>query len=151
MAAFLGFGWKSIGTGCVSARGNHFKLFTYHGPSGFVRALRLTHQSGKIGCAPGQFSNWGCNHVYRTNMFVTDVKNVVMYPSTVLVKTAVGGWYLLPGYIENSPNLVFSDVGDRYIYNGQQMRVWYGEDLYDHTEYDNHGHTCFKVELYFVV
>ena len=121
-----------IGTGCVSARGNHFKMFTYRGPSGFVRALRLTHQSGKIGCAPWRFSNWGCDHVHRTNKFVTDIKNVVMYPSTVLVNLAgAGGWYQLPGYFENSPNLVFSDVGDAYFdsVDGRTSPRWSSNSL----------------------
>ncbi|XP_028411435.1 uncharacterized protein LOC114533995 [Dendronephthya gigantea] len=144
-------GWREIGTGCVGSRGNHFALLTYKETSGFVSAFRLTHVRGRIGCSAGARTNWGCNSRHRTNMYVTDINNVVMYPSPVLTKPyQKGGWYHLPGYDENSPKLVFSDVGTRFIYSGQQIRVWYGEDLYGYTEADNHGLTCFKAELYFL-
>jgi hypothetical protein len=84
-------------------------------------------------------------------MYVTDVKNIVMYPSPVLVKPyQSGGWYHIPGYFANSHQLAFSDVGPRYMYSGHQMRVWYGEDLYGYTESDNHGLTCFKAEIFVV-
>ena len=115
-----------------------------------MTAFKLTHVRGKIGCYAGGNTNWGCNGQHRTNMYVTDVKNIVMYPSPVLVKPYQdGGWYHMPGYFENSNQLVFSNVGTRYMYNGQQMRVWYGEDLYGYTEGDNHGYTCFHAEIYF--
>ena len=79
-------------------------------------------------------------------MYVTDINNFVMYPSPVLTKPfQAGGWYRLPGYSFNSPFLVLSDVGTRFIYHGQTIVVWYGEDLYNYTEGDNHGLTCFNV------
>ncbi|XP_028390700.1 uncharacterized protein LOC114515610 [Dendronephthya gigantea] len=143
--------WRNIGKGCAGARDNKFASLTYKGPPGFVSAFRLTHTHGKVGCVGSAKTNWGCNGHYRTDMYVTDVRNAVMYPSRVLTKPHHhGGWYHLPGYFENSPQLVFSDVGTRFIYRGQQMRVWYGEDLYGYTEHDNHGSTCFTAELYFV-
>ncbi|XP_028410659.1 uncharacterized protein LOC114533347 [Dendronephthya gigantea] len=150
-AEFCAAEWRDIGRGCAGSKGNHFALLTNRGASGFVKAFRLTHTRGKIGCYAGARTNWGCDSQHRTNMYATDVNNVVMYPSPVLTKSYKnGGWYHLPGYRENSPQLVFSDVGTRFIYSGQQMRVWYGEDLYGYSEHDNHGLTCFKAQLYFV-
>ena len=84
-------------------------------------------------------------------MYVTDIYNAVMYPSPVLTKPfQSGGWYQLAGYNHVSPFLVFSDVGTRFIYHDQRIRVWYGEDLYNYSEGDNHGRTCFDVFLHFV-
>ena len=135
----------------MGAKGDKFKSLKYPGPSGFVRAFRMFHTHKNIGCYKGARSNWGCSFHHRTNMYVTDVFNIVMYPSPVLTKPyQSGGWYRLPGYYTNSPQLGFSDVGTRFIYQNQEIRIWYGEDLYGHTEKDNHGETCFVAEFYFV-
>ena len=144
-------GWRNIGHGCVGARNNKFLHLKYGGQSGFVRAFRMIHTGQKLGCTLSAKSNWGCSNHHRTNMYVTDLFNKVMYPSPVLTKPyQSGGWYHLPGYYTNSRQLVFSDVGTRFIYRNQDMRVWYGEDLYGYTESDNHGVTCFIAQFYFV-
>ena len=144
-------GWVLIGYDCAGSKHNDFATFTYRGNNGFVNAIKLVHRSGKIGCHAKAHTNWGCSSNHRTNMYVTDIYNAVMYPSPVLTKPfQSGGWYHLPGYNHVSPFLVFSDVGTRFIYGGQTMRVWYGEDLYNYTEGDNHGFTCFQVYLHFV-
>ena len=57
-----------------------------------------------------------------------------MHPLPVLTQPYQSGrWYRLPGYGHNSPQLVFSDVGTRFIYQNQDIQIWYGEDLYDQT------------------
>ena len=56
------------------------------------------------------------------------------------------GWYNLPGYNYNSPEIVFS--GSRYLVHHMVIRIWYGEDLYGWTEWDNHGYTCMDVYIY---
>jgi hypothetical protein len=81
-------------------------------------------------------------------LFISDTRNQRIYPSPTLISTRTGGWYDLPGYGPNSPELVFSDPGFRYLYYGQKMRIWYGEDLYNYTEGDNHGYTCMDVYVY---
>ena len=81
-------------------------------------------------------------------VFILDTRNKRIYPSPTLVSLRLGGWYDLPGYGMNSPELVFSDPGFRYLYSGQKLRIWYGEDLFDYTESDNHGFTCMDVYVY---
>ena len=52
------------------------------------------------------------------------------------------GSYKLLGHITLPGNL---DPGLKYLRNGQKMRMWYGEDLYNFYEYDNRGYTCMNV------
>ena len=56
------------------------------------------------------------------------------------------GWYDLPGYSWNSPELVLT--GLHHLTTGQTIRIWYGEDLYDRSEHDNHGFTCIDVHIF---
>ena len=81
-------------------------------------------------------------------LFISDTRNKVIYPSPSLISLHTGGWYDLPGYSKNSPEIVFSDQGFRYLSNGQKIRIWYGEDLFGWTESDNHGFTCMDVYVY---
>ena len=37
-----------------------------------------------------------------------------------------------------------------YINGNQRLRIWYGEDLYDHGEEDNHGKVCMDIYGYLV-
>jgi hypothetical protein len=70
-----------------------------------------------------------------------------MYPSPKLIKVQ-HGWYILHEYDAHAHELVFSDAGFRNLYNGLRMRIWYGEDLYDYSEADNHGRTCMDIYVY---
>jgi hypothetical protein len=66
--------WKKIATNqCVGSKGSHFKQFQYNSRSTFVVAMKLVHRSGKIGCAGGHFSYWGCHHGIPTNIIVTGI------------------------------------------------------------------------------
>ncbi|XP_028399154.1 uncharacterized protein LOC114522620 [Dendronephthya gigantea] len=144
-------GWIKIAFNkCVGARYNHYREFTYRGSSMFITAMKLVHRNGWIGCSPGSYTRWGCSIAgnYETNMIVTDTRNIVMYPSPTLVTLRTGGWYDLAGYYRNSPKLVFSDPGLRYLYRGQKIRIWYGEDLFNYRESNNHGFTCMDVYVY---
>ncbi|XP_046856420.1 uncharacterized protein LOC124449519 [Xenia sp. Carnegie-2017] len=144
-------GWKQVAPRiCVGARNNNFRAIAIRGHS-FIIAMKLTHLGGKIGCRSGSRTNWGCRYGdnRRTlNMIVTDNRNKRIFPSPLLVKPVRGNWYEMPGYNENSGLLVFALPGYQYMYHGQVFRFWYGEDLSGHTEGDNHGHTCMKVEVF---
>ena len=78
---------------------------------------------------------------------IVDATNQLMYPSPKLIKVQ-HGWYILHGYDAHAHELVFSDAGFRNLYNGLRMRIWYGEDLYDYSEADNHGRTCMNIYVY---
>ena len=145
--------WVRIGQGCVGARQNQYKEVTFTGSSCFVGAVKLVHYWGYVGCHASARSNWGCE-AGRTEllMIVTDSMNQILYPSPRLVTYGARGhkeWYTLPGYTSSSRELVFSDFGyPKYLKKGNKLRVWYGEDLYDYTESDNHGKTCMNIYVY---
>ena len=83
-------------------------------------------------------------------MILTDSEDRVIYPAP-RVKRGVGGWYELPGYTVKSPELVLSDFGNPYyLKKGEKLKVWYGGDLFDYYESDNHGSTCMEVYVYFL-
>ncbi|CAB4013674.1 Hypothetical predicted protein [Paramuricea clavata] len=141
--------WRKIASDkCVGARNNHYKEFTYTGPHTFIIAMKMVHKKGRIGCVDSAYTRWGCSNSHPINIIVTDTRNKRIYPSPTLISTHTGGWYDLPGYEANSPELVFSDPGFRYLYKRQKMRIWYGEDLHNYTEGDNHGFTCMDVYVY---
>ena len=82
-------------------------------------------------------------------MFVTDAENKILYPSPRLVTLGTNGWYKLPGYKIFSPELVFADFGyPNYLKKDDKLRIWYGEDLHDKSESDNHGSTCMDIYAY---
>ena len=99
-------------------------------------------------------SNWGCDKsVHSTlNIFLTDWKNHIIFPKERDVKfSQAGKWYGLPGFDEISPELVLSDFANPfYLHFNQRMRIWYGEDLFDVSELDNHGKVCMDVYGYLV-
>lgn len=140
--------------GCVGTRKDQFKEITYGGTSRFIAAMRLVHKSGQVSCHGRALSNWGCHVIGPTylNMIITDSMNQTIYPSPRLVTLGVDGrkgWYKLPGYTSLSSHLVFSDFGNpTFLKKGEKLKIWYGEDLFDSTEEDNHGFTCMDIYVY---
>ena len=150
--------WFKIGDGCVGAKDDQSteitvpndQLSVEQEENGyFIGAVKLVHTSGYVGCHPKYRSNWGCHASYRMNIYVTDAYNQTIYPAPRFTTADNYGFYKLPGFHYNSYQLVFSDFGNPYyLKNGDKLRIWYGEDLLDITEHDNHGSTCMKVFVY---
>ena len=145
-----------ISTLCYGPKGNQFGKFHLE-HSGYLVELILKHKSGNISCViPPAPSYWGCNinHTIATptriNIIVTDKKNNVIFPSIKKINKFIDGkWYDFPGFQGNSDVLVFTtDYVSRptYIKNvGQEIRIWYGEDLVKYTVDDNSGRHCVEV------
>ena len=54
--------------------------------------------------------------------------------------------YTLPGYDAQSSEIVFSGFPNPlHLSSGQKLRMWYEEDLYDESEFDNGGTSCADV------
>ena len=116
----------------------------------FIGGVKLVHKSGSVGCDHQYSSNWGCQYkLNKLQMTVTDYKKRIIYPAPRLVSRDNLGFYEIPGFNLNSPELVLSDFGNpTFLKGGDMLKIWYGEDLLDVSEQDNHGRTCMDVYVY---
>lgn len=100
--------------------------------SGFVTCNNRDHPYG---------SHWACKKGSRIGTIVTNATNEVIFPQNYQNKA-----YWLPGYHENSSELVFNGLSPPVrVAAGDEYRIWYHEDFMDRGERDNDGHTCVDV------
>ena len=54
--------------------------------------------------------------------------------------------YTLPGYDAQSSEIIFSGFPNPlHLSSGQELRIWYKEDLKNDSEFDNGGTSCADV------
>ena len=138
---------------CFKAKGNQPGKF-YAPTCGKLAAVKLVHLYGYVTChnkVVSYWSFWGCgdhpsvpNHV---DAVITRSDDEVPLPPSQFNTFGKGKWSEIPGYNSNSPSLVMSafspPTGD--VRAGDELRVWYGEDLVNWTEHDNDGEVCCDV------
>lgn len=150
---------------CFGATGNAFGSFTVKS-EGFVTAIKLVHASGSVTCdkntlakTPGEFnSKWGCapSHPFlgktSINTLVTTAADKVVFPKDHhFTHEHSDFWYHMEQFDSMSDVLVFQRFNDPlYVAAGQELRLWYGEDLKDVSESDNGGQTCAQVFAMYV-
>ncbi|PFX17043.1 uncharacterized protein LOC111341409 [Stylophora pistillata] len=141
---------------CFSARGNQFATVTMPF-TGKLAAMKLIHRYGYVTCHrhnPVGWSHWGCGHLKDyVNVVITTSRNIIILPPDQFLKFnhQAGKWSKVPGYGADSHELILSFfTSPRSVRRGQQLRVWYGEDLMGWTEGDNGGRVCFDVYGSFV-
>ena len=130
---------------CFGAKGNRYGRFTYH-RNIFVSSFMLVHRSGKVTCGKKYgYSYWGCvPNAEILNAILTDQNNKILAPKASTVNSI--GAYNLAGYTSSSSVLVFCVPKKPHcVFANSELRLWYGEDLRDHTESDNGGKTCADV------
>ncbi|XP_057313808.1 uncharacterized protein LOC130655125 [Hydractinia symbiolongicarpus] len=104
-----------------------------------ISFVKFVHKSGGVACAHGSSqTNFGCGSTML--IFLTDGSNKVILPSLS------NNGYEVPPYDPNSPNFQLKLNEPRFFQYGQEFAVWFGEDLFNVTENDNHGSTC--LDLY---
>ena len=114
----------------------------------------LKHKSGYVTCHLPKLastkSNWGCdkNNVLKT--LVTNNYNKIIFPSVehTINKFANNMVYFLPGFAGYLDTLVFATdfvAKPKFMNKGQELRIWYGEDLVNVYESDNGGTQCVEV------
>lgn len=132
---------------------------------GFVAAFKLVHVTGKVTCESDTChsktsyeTNWGCStsHPYvgstPLGTFITTPSKRVLFPREKFIRDkSKTMWYALPGFEPNSPFLVFHDFANpEYFRDGQELQLWYGEDMKNSSESDNGGQTCAKVYVWYL-
>ena len=151
-------GWQKINGEvpvCFGAKDNEYGAFNMT-KSGRVKTMKLIHRSGSVHCNPTTgASYWGCtNPRYGGGDLMTIItdadKKPFLPPAEDLKDLGVPGenahFYSLPGYHHNSSELVFRTlVNPLFVFNNQEMQIWYGHDWMDLRERDNGGKTCVDV------
>lgn len=143
--------WQKMNTApvCFGAKGDQFGEFEVE-IGGSVDSVKLVHVSGDVTCAVFDIfgganarSKFGCqkssSELYT---FITTANNDILLPESREFPSK----YTLQGYHPDSSEIVFTNISTPLrLSSGQQLRVWYGEDLMDETEHDNSGSTCVDV------
>ena len=103
------------------------------------------------------WSYWGCGDKNtwhgineKVNVVITTSANHVILPPNQFV-THSAKWARIPGYNSLSPELILSVFSHpRWVSRGQELRLWYGEDLAGIYEQDNGGRACCDVYALYV-
>jgi len=107
-------------------------------------ALKLEYISGFVTCNNRNVpygSHWGCKKGSNIATIMTNANDQVIFPHNYEKKV-----YILPGYHENSSELVFYGHNPPVIVTaGDEYRIWYHEDFVDGPEHNNDGRTCVNV------
>ena len=143
--------WVKLNTSplCFGARDNKYGAFT-PGMDAFVWAFMIKHRSGYVSCNTRRGNSriaWGYDpnhgHIFT---FLTDERNVVVGPCFSQPVSQLRVNYVLPGYHSSSPFLIFFMGRGAYgVHHMAELRLWYGEDLFDYTEFDDGGRSCADV------
>ena len=151
--------WIKVNTApvCFGARDDQFGKF-FVPSSGKLASVKLVHVYGYVTCDTNKayhWSYWGCgkhssltNHVDAT---VTTSDGQVLLRSSQFITDVTHKWSLIPGYNSPSPELVLSAFSNPpNVTGGQELRLWYGEDLANSSDADNGGKSCCDIYARFI-
>lgn len=156
--------WRKVNSSpvCFGARNHQFGRF-FMPSSGRLAAIKLVHLYGYVSCSKhgnvDHWSYWGCGYSFsltrdKVNVVITTSSNHIILPPNQFLNGGWLGsakWHEILGYNSWSPELVFSVFSHPLrVSSGQQLRVWYGEDLVDLYETDNGGRVCCDVYARYV-
>ncbi|XP_022802206.1 uncharacterized protein LOC111339753 isoform X2 [Stylophora pistillata] len=152
--------WQKANTApvCFGARDTQFGSFYLPSGGGLV-GIKLVHRYGYVSCDvrhPQHWSFWGCGQhsslSQEVNVLITTSDNKIILPPGQFMKYnhQAGKWARVPGYNSASKEIVLTPFTEPYaVLSGQQLRLWYGEDLQGYTEGDNGGRVCCDVYVQF--
>ncbi|XP_044181596.1 uncharacterized protein LOC122962518 [Acropora millepora] len=133
--------WRRLNSApvCFGAKNNTFGRFQVEF-SGSINAVKLVHLNGKVSCG-NSWAKWACNPgVEKLRTFITDASNTTILPR------AKNRSYKIPGYNSSSSEIIITDFPNPlYLSSGQDLRLWFGDDLFDHHENNNNGTVCTNV------
>ena len=136
---------------CFGARNHQFGRFSLRS-SGRLASVKLVHLYGYVTCDTRHityWSYWGCGVFYsgdKINVVITTANDHVLLPPGQIIVNQGSKWSRVPGYTSVSPELVLSFFNPYSVQSGQELRLWYGEDLMNAGEGDNGGTAC--VDIY---
>ena len=142
------------GTTCFGAKGNSYGKVNM-ALTGYIESFRLFYMSGYLNCNiknRNLNSNWGCNRLpnkvdnnFGTWITTTRDRNGVVFPGSN-ISTDKWKFYHLPGFSSTTSKSITMNVYRHiHVQKGEELRVWYGEDLFDTQDTDNGGRLCVEV------
>ena len=138
---------------CFGARDNSYGVFNIP-ITGHVIAFKLVYRSGYVNCDVNNQLNtkWGCTFPAPPNnlaVFITDAQKKRIVPTDNTSFLAYPWcndkplFYSLVGISENDSELRFNNFSSPMaVTTGQELQMWFSEDLLDCSEGDNGGQTC---------
>merc|ERR1711872_199448 len=134
---------------CFGATKNTFGTFRLEN-GGKLSAIKLEYVKGYVSCNKDMQScrsRWGCDcfpHDY-ISVFITDSGNQILFPTSIKPTDV---WYPLPGFKSTSDAIIFRNkLNPVDVSAGDELKVWYGEDLRNHTPENNEGTVCARVSV----
>ncbi|XP_078372486.1 uncharacterized protein LOC144656129 [Oculina patagonica] len=146
---------------CFGSRGNKFAAVGIP-MEGFLMSIKLVHVTGHASCdssSPQYNEKWGCSRSHPVhggmpfNVVITTGKNNgILYPKELSLKSKKESlWYDIPEVEPDSPELIFGDSSyPHYVTSGQELRVWFGDDLVSSGGKNNKGKVCITVQGWYM-
>ena len=158
--------WQKINADpvCFGGRNDNYGAF-YITKTGHVNTMKLVRKSGSIRCNPNKpYSYWTCTHQAYDKKLMTIITNaskeVLLPPTEDLEGSRYNGatascqkphFYSLRGIGIKSTQLVFRNLSNPlFLSRGQELQIWYGQDLVKCSENDNTGTTCVDVYAWYI-
>ena len=140
---------------CFGARDNKYGSFDVpHG--GKIAAVKLVYLSGYV-TSTGHISRWSFWGIHATaqkyvSLAITTSSNTLLMPPDEFftLPGGAGKWSKLPGYDSFSPEIILPRFSPYSVSSGQELRLWFSEDLVGYTESDNGGLVCCNVYVLYV-
>ena len=141
---------------CFGSNGKTNGNFTIPA-TGHMITVKLVYWSGYVNCRvsdPQYRSKWGCPFLPSPNnlaVFITDSQQQRILPTDkasffFFFFCHATTLYGIAGVTSESPELGFHNFSvPLAVSAGQELQIWYSEDLYDCFAGDNDGQTCTDV------
>lgn len=133
---------------CIGAKPNEYGIFQLP-RDGVITSLKLQNVNGTgVTCLPSApLTKWGCDSIDYYNkdnigVVVTDSQNKILYPS--MKRHVNNGFFSIPGYNAYSLYVVFNST-NYTAYEGQELRLHYGETLFPVVSSDNSDYICVDI------
>ena len=147
--------WKKINTGpvCFGARDDSYGAFNIT-ESGVIRTFKLVHLSGSLKCNPDDPpSYWGCDNPWFGDtrlLTIITFKNRSALLLADYKRKDCDYLYKIEGVGVNETELRFNNLPSPISVSvGDELQIWYGQDLKDCSENDNSGQTCADIYAWY--
>lgn len=121
-----------------------------------VRTFKFVHLSGGVSFLSSSQGKWGTQIPFWENknieVHITDSQRRRIFPtSDIPIRPDFGSQhYRLPGRTNMDPELILPDFNPPLaVTAGQELQMWFGQDLLDWGESDNTGTSCCDVFAYY--